>query len=91
MPGVRVGHSNVRGRTANSHDILTGVTLIEPRPGSTCLQPCFAGVHVLNGNGDATGLEWIREAGLLTSPIAFTNTHRLGVMRDALIVLDREQ
>ena len=91
VPGVRVGHSNVRGRTANGRDILTGVTVIEPRAGSTSQQPCFAGVHVLNGNGDATGLEWIREAGLLTSPIAFTNTHSLGVVRDALIVLDREQ
>ncbi|AAN69438.1 D-aminopeptidase [Pseudomonas sp. XWY-1] len=91
VPGVRVGHSNVRGRTANGRDILTGVTIIEPRVGSTSQQPCFAGVHVLNGNGDATGLEWIREAGLLTSPIAFTNTHSLGVVRDALIVLDREQ
>ena len=91
VPGVRVGHSNVRGRTANGRDILTGVTVIEPRVGSTSQQPCFAGVHVLNGNGDATGLEWIREAGLLTSPIAFTNTHSLGVVRDALIVLDREQ
>ena len=91
VPGVRVGHSNVRGRSAKGRDILTGVTVIEPRAGSTSLQPCFAGVHVLNGNGDATGLEWIREAGLLTSPIAFTNTHSLGVVRDVLIVLDREQ
>ncbi|WP_426234562.1 P1 family peptidase [Pseudomonas sp. TWP3-2] len=91
VPGVRVGHSDVRGRTANGRDILTGVTVIEPRAGSTSQQPCFAGVHVLNGNGDASGLEWIREAGLLTSPIAFTNTHSLGVVRDALIALDREQ
>jgi len=91
VPGVRVGHSNVRGRSANGRDILTGVTVIEPRAGSTSQHPCFAGVHVLNGNGDATGLEWIREAGLLTSPVAFTNTHSLGVVRDALIVLDREQ
>jgi D-aminopeptidase len=91
VPGVRVGHSNVRGRSDKGRDILTGVTVIEPRAGSTSLQPCFAGVHVLNGNGDATGLEWIREAGLLTSPVAFTNTHSLGVVRDALIVLDREQ
>ncbi|MHC8351453.1 DmpA family aminopeptidase [Pseudomonas sp. RT4P38] len=91
VPGVRVGHSNVCGKSANGRDILTGVTIIEPRAGSTCQQPCFAGVHVLNGNGDATGLEWIREAGLLTSPIAFTNTHSLGVVRDALVMLDREQ
>lgn len=91
VPGVRVGHSNVRGQSASGRDICTGVTLIEPRAGSTNAQPCFAGVHVLNGNGDATGLEWIREAGLLTSPVAFTNTHSLGVVRDALIELDRAQ
>jgi len=36
------------------------------------------------------GLEWIREAGLLTSPIAFTNTHSIGVVRDSLIALERE-
>lgn len=47
--------------------------------------PCFAGCHVLNGNGDATGLEWIGEAGLLTTAIATTNTHSVGVVRDALI------
>lgn len=39
----------------------------------------------MNGNGDATGLEWIREAGLLTTAIATTNTHSVGVVRDALI------
>ncbi|WP_457788137.1 DmpA family aminopeptidase [Pseudomonas sp. PL-6] len=89
VPGVRVGHSNVRGRSAQGRDIHTGVTLIEPRPGSTAEQPCFAGVHVLNGNGDASGLEWIREAGLLSSPIAFTNTHSVGTVRDALIALER--
>lgn len=91
VPGVRVGHSSVRGRSASGRDIHTGVTLIEPRPGSTNQQPCFAGVHVLNGNGDASGLEWIREAGLLTSPVALTNTHSVGVVRDALIALERRR
>jgi D-aminopeptidase len=91
VPGVRVGHSDIRGRSAAGRDINTGVTVIEPRAGSTTEQPCFAGVHILNGNGDATGLEWIREAGLLTSPIAFTNTHSIGVVRDALIALDRQK
>jgi D-aminopeptidase len=44
---------------------------------------------VLNGNGDATGLEWIRESGLLTTPIAYTNTHSVGVVRDALVAAER--
>jgi D-aminopeptidase len=45
----------------------------------------FAGCHRLNGNGELTGLEWVRESGLLTSPVAITNTHSVGVVRDALI------
>jgi len=65
------------------------VTVIEPRPGLARLDPCFAGCDVLNGNGDTSGLEWIREAGLLTTPIAFTNTHSVGVVRDALIEAER--
>jgi D-aminopeptidase len=45
----------------------------------------FAGAHRLNGNGELTGLEWVRESGLLTSPVGLTNTHSVGVVRDALI------
>ena len=48
-------------------------------------EPVFAGCHRLNGNGELTGLEWIREAGLLAGPIAITNTHSVGVVRDALV------
>ena len=48
-------------------------------------EPAFAGCHRLNGNGELTGLEWIREAGLLTTVIGLTNTHSVGVVRDALI------
>ena len=89
VPGVRVGHHTLNAQT-DDVSIHSGVTVIEPRAGATHLQPCFAGVHVLNGNGDATGLEWIREAGLLTSPIAYTNTHSVGVVRDALVAAERE-
>lgn len=89
VPGVRVGHHALNVETAET-SIHTGVTVIEPRAGAAHLQPCFAGVHVLNGNGDATGLEWIREAGLLTTPIAYTNTHSVGVVRDALVAAERE-
>lgn len=87
VPGVRVGHRTI----IEGEMVRTGVTVIEPRPEAARLDPCFAGVHVLNGNGDATGLEWIREAGLLTTPIAFTNTHSVGVVRDALIAAERQQ
>lgn len=88
VQGVRVGHRTLVENRAEV-SIRTGVTIIEPRAGIARLDPCFAGCHVLNGNGDATGLEWIRESGLLTTPIAYTNTHSVGVVRDALVAAER--
>lgn len=90
VPGVRVGHSTLKARI-DGKQVRTGVTVVQPRAGEARQQPCFAGYHVLNGNGDATGLEWISEAGLLTTPLAITNTHSLGVVRDSLIALERER
>ncbi|MFY3770174.1 Beta-peptidyl aminopeptidase BapA [Providencia manganoxydans] len=89
VDGIRIGHSTIRANTSTGKDVNTGVTVIEPRNGLARQSPCFAGVHVLNGNGDATGLEWIRESGLLTTPIAFTNTHSVGIVRDTLIISER--
>ncbi|MGE8388107.1 MAG: P1 family peptidase [Pseudomonas sp.] len=89
VAGVRVGHSTLLAE-GTGKQVRTGVTVVQPRPAQARLAPCFAGVHVLNGNGDATGLEWIREAGLLTTPIAITNTHSVGVVRDALIAAERD-
>jgi D-aminopeptidase len=74
--GVRVGLTTV----IEGSDVRTGVTVILPPE-----LPLFAGCHRLNGNGELTGLEWVRESGLLTTPIAITNTHSVGVVRDALI------
>jgi len=48
-------------------------------------EPLFAAPFRLNGNGEMTGLEWVRESGLLTTPIGLTNTHSVGVVRDALV------
>jgi D-aminopeptidase len=67
--------------------IRTGVTVVHPHPGITHA-PVFAGCHRLNGNGELTGLEWVRESGQLTTPIAITNTHSVGVARDALVAAD---
>src|SRR5215203_5658391 len=79
--GVRVGHATlVRGE-----DVRTGVTVLFPSADDPDTEPVFAGCHRLNGNGELTGLEWVRESGLLTSPVAITNTHSVGVVRDALI------
>lgn len=90
VPGVRVGHSTLKTRI-NGKQVRTGVSVVQPRAGEARQQPCFAGYHVLNGNGDATGLEWISEAGLLTTPLAITNTHSIGIVRDTLIALERER
>ena len=90
VPGVRVGHCTLKTRI-DGKQVRTGVSLIQPRAGEARQQPCFAGYHVLNGNGDATGLEWISEAGLLTTPLAITNTHSIGIVRDTLIALERER
>jgi D-aminopeptidase len=64
--------------------IRTGVTVIVPH-GGIGIEPVFAGCHTLNGNGEMTGLEWVRESGLLTTPVAITNTHSVGAVRDALV------
>jgi D-aminopeptidase len=75
VEGVRVGHRTLVEGT----DVRTGVTVVVPP------EPAFAGAHRLNGNGELTGLEWIRESGLLTTPIGLTNTHSVGVVRDAIV------
>ena len=89
VEGVRVGHSTIiRGDgplVVGEGPVRTGVTVVCPREGLARDEPVFAGCHRFNGNGEMTGLEWIREAGALTTPIGITNTHSVGVVRDALI------
>ena len=76
VPGVRVGHTTL----IEGADIRTGVTaVVAPE------LPAFAAPHRLNGNGEMTGLEWVRESGLLTTPVAVTNTHSVGVVHDSLV------
>jgi D-aminopeptidase len=88
VAGVRVGHTTlIDGEgplEVGKGPVRTGVTVIIPheRVGTALL---FAGAHRLNGNGELTGLEWVRESGVLTSPVGLTNTHSVGVVRDALI------
>lgn len=83
VPGVAVGHRTV----VQGDDVRTGVTVVLPHEGDPGTDPVFAGCHRLNGNGELTGLEWVRESGLLTTPIGLTNTHSVGVVRDALIAV----
>ncbi len=89
VPGVRVGHATlVRGEGAlrvGEGPVRTGVTVVVPHDGDVWTEPVFAGAHRLNGNGELTGLEWIREHGMLAGVIGITNTHSVGVVRDAII------
>jgi len=75
VAGVRVGHTTLIEGDA----IRTGVTVVVPPE-----TPLFAGCHRLNGNGELTGLEWVRESGFLTTPIGITNTFSVGIVRDAI-------
>jgi D-aminopeptidase len=89
VAGVRVGHTTlIEGEgslVVGQGPIRTGVTVVVPHHGDPFREAVFAGAHRLNGNGELTGLEWIRESGRLTSPIGITNTHSVGVVRDALV------
>ncbi|HLL51060.1 MAG TPA: P1 family peptidase [Thermomicrobiales bacterium] len=92
--GVRVGHTTlISGEgplEVGKGPVRTGVTVVLPHEGDIGVEPLFAGSHVLNGNGEMTGLLWVKESGMLTSPIAITNTHSVGVVRDALIAYEAQ-
>ena len=92
VPGVRVGHTTLISGggplVVGTGPIRTGVTVILAHDGDPGREPVFAGSHTLNGNGEMTGLEWVRESGMLTTAIGLTNTHSVGVVRDALIAAD---
>ena len=80
VPGVQVGH-----RTLISGDsVRTGVTAVWPR-GKSSGDPVFGGFFAQNGNGDMTGTHWLRESGFLDGPVLITNTHSVGVVRDAYL------
>jgi D-aminopeptidase len=88
VPGVLVGHTTlIEGDgplVPGTGPVRTGVTVVRPHAGSLSRRPLFAGYHVLNGNGEVTGLSWVAESGLLSSPIGLTNTHSVGLVRDVL-------
>jgi D-aminopeptidase len=64
--------------------VRTGVTAVLPR-GHNLLDPVFAGWFTLNGNGEMTGTTWVEDSGFLDGPVMITNTHSVGVVRDAVI------
>lgn len=82
VPGVFVGHSTLV--SDEPRIARTGVTVILPREGAIWKDHAFAASHTLNGSGEMTGVHWIAESGMLTSPIAITNTAQVGTVHEAL-------
>jgi D-aminopeptidase len=89
VAGVEVGYSTIiRGEgklVVGKGPVRTGVTAIIPRGHDSLNDPVYAGMFSLNGNGEMTGTHWIEESGFLEGPVVITNTHSVGVARDAVI------
>lgn len=88
VKGVEVGHTTLisgEGKLqVGKGPVRTGVTAVLPR-GKGDFAPVFAGMYSLNGNGEMTGTIWVEESGILDGPVMITNTHSVGVVRDAVI------
>lgn len=80
VPGVEVGETTL----ISGDSVRTGVTAVLPR-GKRNNDSVFAGWFSQNGNGEMTGTTWVEESGFLDGPIMITNTHSVGVVRDAVI------
>ena len=89
VAGVEVGYTTLiegEGKLeVGKGPVRTGVTAIMPRGNEAMNDPVFAGSFALNGNGEMTGIAWVDESGFLEGPIVLTNTHSVGVARDAVI------
>lgn len=88
VSGVEVGHVTLisgDGRLeVGKGPVRTGVTVVHPR-GRASTDPVFASWFSLNGNGEMTGTAWVEESGFLEGPVSITNTHSVGVVRDAVV------
>src|SRR6266487_4225228 len=89
VPGVEVGYTtliNGEGKLeVGKGPVRTGVTAIQPRGHASLNDPVYAGFFSFNGNGEMTGTVWVEDGGFLEGPIIITNTHSIGVARDAAI------
>jgi len=89
VAGVTVGHTTLisgEGKLQiGKGPVRTGVTAVLPRGLDSMMNPVFAGWWSLNGNGEMTGTTWVEESGFLEGPVMTTNTHSVGVVRDAVI------
>jgi D-aminopeptidase len=81
VPGVEVGYATL----IEGDNVRTGVTAIHPRGRANPRDPCAAGAHSQNGNGEMTGVSWIEESGTMAGPIAITNTHAVGIAHASII------
>jgi len=86
VPGLEVGFKTL----IEGDKIRTGVTAILPR-GRESTDSCFAACYALNGNGEMTGSHWIEESGFLDAPVLITNTHSVGIVRDAVVAWFKER
>jgi D-aminopeptidase len=88
VKGVEVGHTTLISGSGKlkvgEGPIRTGVTAVLPR-GKDSLDPVFGAWFTLNGNGEMTGTTWLEDSGILDGPVMITNTHSVGVVRDAVI------
>jgi L-aminopeptidase/D-esterase-like protein len=88
VAGVEVGHTTLISGEGKLQvgvgPVRTGVTAILPR-GQASSDPVFAAWFSLNGNGEMTGTTWVEESGFLEGPVLITNTHSVGVVRDAVV------
>src|SRR5258708_5609818 len=89
VPGVEVGQTTLiegEGKlVVGKGPVRTGVTAILPLGKSGANTPVPASMFSFNGNGEMTGSEWVEESGFLEGPVLLTNTHSVGVVRDAVI------
>ncbi len=87
VPGVTVGQVTLIGDVAGDpkRKIRTGITAILPRGRDSLNTPAFGAWFALNGNGEMTGTAWLEESGQLEGPVLLTNTHSVGIVRDAAI------
>ena len=89
VAGVTVGHSTIISGEGplkvGAGPVRTGVTAVLPRGRDSMAKPSFSGWYSQNGNGEMTGTTWIEESGFLEGPVMITNTHSVGVVRDAVI------
>jgi D-aminopeptidase len=89
VAGITVGHTTLisgEGKLqVGKGPVRTGVTAVLPRGKDSINSSFFAGWWSLNGNGEMTGTTWVEESGFLQGPVMITNTHSVGVVRDAVI------